>query len=180
MAKESSRAELSQESAEVDLTSGAWIVHSRHGLGQVAGIERKLVHGKRVRCYRVEADSSTFWIPIEAEFDQRVRAVASPEQMQEALALLKRNPRQMATDHRARSSRIRETLVARSLLSTTRLMRDLWGRRKQRRLNETEEQALRQLVERMVNECAVSLGISQGEAHERLMELLGKLSFRDD
>ncbi len=179
MAKESSKQISQQDPGEVDLASGSWIVHSRFGLGQVAGIERKLVHGNRVRCYRVEADGSTFWIPLKAEFDQRVRAVASPQEMEEALALLKRTPRQMASDHRVRSSRIRETLIGRSLLSTTRLMRDLWGRRKQRRLNETEEQALRQLLERMVNECAVSLGITQSEAHERLMELLQKLSFED-
>lgn len=179
MSKDNIKANLSPDPDEVELTSGAWIVHSRHGLGRVAGIERKLVDGQRVRCYRVEADGSTYWISLEAEFDQRVRAVASPEQMAEALALLERHPRQMSADHRARSSRIRETLIARSLLSTTRLMRDLWGRRNQRRLNETEEQALRLLVERMVNECAVSLGITRGLAHERLMQLLRKLSFED-
>lgn len=157
-----------------EFSRGDWIVHAQYGVGQIKKIEKKRVHGEKVRCYRVRTEQSTFWIPLESEIDGRMRPMISEGEFKDVIKAIKKPPKEMADNHRKRKKRIREVMSDLSLVSTAKLIRDLWGRKNRDRLNDTEERAFRKLTDRLLREWAISQEISEKEAQKELYGLLGE------
>jgi CarD family transcriptional regulator len=152
--------------------SGAWIVHRHHGVGEIECIEEKALGGSTSTYYKVVTADSTLWVPI-AEADENLfRPVASQEEFENVLQILRRPPREMNDNHLSRRSRIDKVGAGNSLPEVARLLRDLWGRRAERTLNDTEERALRSLTHRLLSEWCVARGVDVGQAEERLHALL--------
>jgi CarD family transcriptional regulator len=151
---------------------GDWIVHPVYGVGVIRRIERKQISGEKMKYYRVEADDTTYWVPVENVEDSRVRKVLSRSGFRKAVRLLKNEPRKMDPNYKKRQNRIREVLSKGSLRPMVRLVRDLWARDRRKALNDTEKAALRQSIQTLVGEWAVAEGISPEEASAELDRLL--------
>jgi RNA polymerase-interacting CarD/CdnL/TRCF family regulator len=156
-----------------DFGVGDWLVHLRHGVGKIVRVERKLVHGERVDCYRVETPDSVVWIPLDNGDNERVRALASPSTFRRVLTVLRRPPEAMADDSGARKQRIKKVLSEGAVIPMARLVRDLWGRKAEKRLNETEIAGLRHTQERLAREWSVSTQVPLDEVRSRLEDILG-------
>lgn len=154
-------------------SEGDWVVHLNHGVGMIEGIEKKTVHGDKALCYRVKTENCTFWLPVENTKKGRLRALTSRSHLRRALRLLRTPPREMDPNYINRRERIRKATIDGSLLSTVRLVRDLWWRKKEQRLNQTEERALTRLTEQLVMEWSICLDVTNEEARNELQELLG-------
>jgi RNA polymerase-interacting CarD/CdnL/TRCF family regulator len=152
---------------------GDWLVHLRHGVGQIVCIERKLVHGQRVDCYRLETQDSVVWIPLDNGDNERLRALASPATFRRVLGVLRHPPQAMDDDSGTRKRRINEVLAKGAVIPMARLIRDLWGRKAEKRLNETEITGLRQTQERLVREWSVSTQVPAEEVRSLIQEILG-------
>ncbi len=155
-----------------ELATGDWVVHLAHGIGQVTAIESKLVNDEEKDFYRIETEDSTLWLPVGTTLDERIRPVASQSKWKSILRLLKKPAKQMETAHQKRKKRIRDATLDGSLQSTAKLIRDLWGRKSERTLNETESRALKRLTERFVKEWALSMEITEEEARQSFHQIV--------
>ena len=59
-------------------SKGEWIVHHYYGVGQVKGIEKKVLDGSKVAYYRVKTRNSQYWVPVESEDNSRLRPLWIP------------------------------------------------------------------------------------------------------
>jgi CarD family transcriptional regulator len=160
------------EHTTVAYNPGDWIVHLHHGVGHIACIEEKELGGDTSTYYKVVTDDSTLWVPLDKADNRWFRPVCTREEFDEILAILQRSPQEMHKNHLARKRRITNVKSDGSLEETARIIRDLWGRRAERQLNNTEETALRRFTDRLVREWAVCMGVDESEARERMQELL--------
>jgi len=138
-------------------SKGQWIVHHYYGVGQVKGIEKKTLDGQEGSYYKVKTRNSQYWIPVQSEDNSRLRPLSSPEQIKTIGRILKRKPEEMDPDHMQRKRLIKEVLSEGTLNDMARIIRDLSARQIEKKLNPTEEDALKRFRDRLVREWAVCL-----------------------
>lgn len=159
---------------------GDWIVHLYHGVGQVKGIVSKEVAGETSKYYRVKTDNSTLFIPVKELDDDRMRPAATKKELTKALKVLKETPQEMADDHNDRRRRIREVKNEGSLVDILELVRDLSWRRYDKKLNNTEERALRRFKDRLLREWSVAMETTPEEARRELNKILRRNRPKDE
>lgn len=172
MAAKKNTKNAQSKSSNGELAKGDWVVHLAHGIGQVTAIESKMVDDEETDFYRIETEDSTLWLPVGATLDERIRPVASQSKWKSILRLLRKPAKQMETAHQKRKKRIRDATLDGSLQSTAKLIRDLWGRKSERTLNETESRALKRLTERFIKEWALSMDITEEEARQKFHQIV--------
>jgi len=151
---------------------GDWIVHAYYGVGQIDSVEERPVHGETTDCYRVLTRDAEYWVPIDDGENPRIRPVASRSRIYRALRALKKPAEKMHKNYRTRQARISEVLSSSSLLDMARLLRDLRGRQKARKLNTTDREAFELIKERFTREWAAAMEIKPETARGRLKERL--------
>ena len=129
-----------------------WIVHRSYGVGQVIKIEVKPIHGESTECYRVETRNGVYWLPLNSLDTPRIRPVATPERLEQAVQELQISDLTLDPDRFYWKERIQKVKENGDLVAISRLVRDLSLLRTQRRLNQTEETALSALTERLLRE----------------------------
>lgn len=149
-----------------------WIVHINYGIGQVAAIENKFIGNNETTYYRIETNNSIIWVPVEGN-DDLLRPVTPPEEFRQAMAVLRRPSRQMSSAYQSRLARIRKAKDKGTPQALARIIRDLWARQKRKgKLSNTEGQALRNLIDRLMAEWSVSMDMDEDQTSERLYTLL--------
>ncbi len=162
---------INRENGEFHFAPGDWIVHSNHGVGRVAAIEDKKIGRKKTSYYRVESEQTTMWVPVEKQ--ALLRAVISPEDLQQTLAILKRPSRRMSPVFQSRMAYIRQAEAKGTPQELARVVRDLWARRRRRGdLSNTEGQVLRDLTDRLLAEWSVSAQMEKSQIRKKLYSLL--------
>jgi RNA polymerase-interacting CarD/CdnL/TRCF family regulator len=111
-------------------------------------------------------------VPLDKAENRWFRPVSSRDEFKEIIEILQRPPQEMHNNHLARKRRINSVKSDGSLEETARLIRDLWGRRAERQLNNTEETALRSFTDRFLREWAVCMDVDEEEARERMQAIL--------
>lgn len=153
-------------------TKGDWIVHLYHGVGRVEGIVSKELAGDKAKYYRVKTENKTLFIPVNEFDDERLRPAATKSQLEKAMKILRQEPEEMADDHNERRRRIRRVRDAGSLEEVLKLVRDLSWRRYDKKLNNTEERALRRFKDRLLREWSVAMDTTPDEARRELNKIL--------
>lgn len=154
-------------------SKGDWLVHCYHGLGRVKGVESKKINGEKAKYYRVEADDSIFWVPVEANGeDSRVRPVTSRRKLKQALRVLKTTPEKMSDAYQKRQQRIKSVKKDGSIDAICGIIRDLTARRREKSLNENEKRALTFFKTLLLREWSISADVSQEDARKELGKIL--------
>jgi RNA polymerase-interacting CarD/CdnL/TRCF family regulator len=151
---------------------GDWIVHLIYGVGQVKRLETKPIGGIDRLCYRVRTENGVFWLPIDNADNERVRPVAGPNRIQQAMEALQKAPQKMAANFQSRRKRIREVNLDGNLYTDLKLVRDLNARQFRKGLNTTEQDAFDSIVKRFLQEWSISKGIEINEARQKLDSFL--------
>ena len=131
-----------------------WVVHTYYGVGQIRRIETRPIQGETQKCFKVNTKNSSYWFPVSEEENPRIRPVASQDIIQQVIKNLRRKPSTLDTDRKVWKNRIDEVRSNGDLLSISNLYRDLSAQQVLRKLNQTEEDALSYLEERMLREWA--------------------------
>ena len=155
-------------------SKGSWIVHHYYGVGQVKGIEKKELDGTKISYYKVQTRNSLYWIPVDSEDNTRLRPLSSPEEIKKIARILSRKPSEMDPDHMQRKRVIRDVLAEGSLLDMARVIRDLSARQTIKKLNPTEEDALKRFRDRLVREWSVCLEMDMEGANQEFQVALDK------
>jgi RNA polymerase-interacting CarD/CdnL/TRCF family regulator len=152
---------------------GDWFMHAHFGAGLVKGWEVKSVGEQEQSYYELETAVCTLWMPEEQLFGQKVRPLAEQQAFREVIDVLREPSEEMSPDANKRKQRIRAVKTANEPLDTAGLVRDLWVReRAEGKLYDWERQAWRELCVILIQEWALSLGISGKEARQQVGQVL--------
>ena len=160
--------EVDMNSLQDTYATGDWIIHVYYGLGQVKGVEKKILNGEKQSFLKVKTPNSLYWIPEANTENDRIRPLASNNQIEYALTLIRKPPKEMAKDHNLRKKEISQTRKNVSLYSNVRMIRDLHGRRVSSKLNLTEIDVLREMKDQFLSEWI----LVKDEDHEILSKKL--------
>jgi CarD family transcriptional regulator len=154
--------------AETLFDVGDWIVHNAYGVGQIRKIEKRPIHGEKVKTFRVRTKDSVYWLPLENSDNPRVRSVVNKRELRKVFRILKSRPKAMAKNYKTRNARIREDFEDGSLKRLAKLMRDLIHLGKQKKYNMTEQGAIDKIEKRFTREYAACHEILIEEARSKI------------
>ena len=137
---------------------GDMVVHRYYGVGQIEGIEIKPINGIEVECFKVKTENSIYWFPTNTLDNPRVHPVASQALIQRAINILKSAPQSLENDPDRWKERIDDVQTAGDILAISNLLRDLAAMKTQKKLNQTQDQALNNLEDRFLREWSASSG----------------------
>jgi RNA polymerase-interacting CarD/CdnL/TRCF family regulator len=152
---------------------GDWIVHNHYGVGQVKGVDVKILGGIKKKYYKVITDNSIFWVPIDSIEVEHIRPVVSQTRAKKALSLVRRAPKDLDENHKTRVRQIMEIISDGAFQDKARLIRDLSARKLlKKRLNTKEQEVLDRAKKHFVREYAVATKTKPGEVLDILERAL--------
>lgn len=154
-------------------SEGNWIVHSHYGIGQIKGIDVKDISGEETRYCRIETTGSTFWVPLDQMDSEVLRPLSTPEEIQQAIAVLQKPPEEMSSNYQIRQKRIQQARIRNTPRAIARIIRDLRAlRRDKGGLNSTEHNAYLNLKQRLAEEWALVKNAKTEKVVSKIDELL--------
>lgn len=157
-------------SVDITFEIGDWIVHNYYGVGQIKRIEKRPIHGERVKTFRVKTKDGVYWVPVRKMENPRIRRVVNKRKLRRALRVLNSKPEEMEKNYKTRHARISNVFEDGSIREFMKLLRDLYALRETKKLNNTEREAVDKLEERLTREYAASYEISIPDARKKLRE----------
>jgi RNA polymerase-interacting CarD/CdnL/TRCF family regulator len=154
-------------------TTGDWVVHLQHGAGRIESLEKKGIGEKSKTYCKIKAHDITIWLPADKMNDEWLRPLASLQDIQRALEVLKKPPQPMSDNLNSRKGRIKKTDANDEPVVIAELLRDLWALKKEKKmLSQAEEAALRRFTGCFLAEWSVGLDVPIEEARQEFERLL--------
>lgn len=151
---------------------GDMVVHRYYGVGQIEGIECKPLNGIEVECFKVKTENGIYWFPTDSLDNPRVHPVASQDAIDEAIKILRSAPQNLENDPLQWKERIDSVQTDGDFLAISSLVRDLTALKTKKKLNQTQDQALNNLQERLLREWAASIEVDAKSIRPELNEYL--------
>ena len=149
-----------------------WVVHPRHGVGQIIEIEmRQFGSGNAQSYYEVSIPNGTMWVKVD-DSSSGLRNVTPKRDLARYREVLKSRPTELAEDHRERQVELADRLREGSLQSRCELVRDLSALGWKRPLNEATGAISRVACQVLYQEWAMADGVSLREATREVDKLL--------
>jgi RNA polymerase-interacting CarD/CdnL/TRCF family regulator len=158
----------------MDFHVGDKVIHCTHGLGEIVRIEQQTVHGHPTDCYVVRIQDLMIWIPIDDQQQHSLRLPAQPEEFKGLSAILTAPSEELQEDRLLRKDQLLERMRDGQLDSICRVVRDLTHFQHIKKLNDQENSILERATNSLLTEWSHSLGVSQNQAQQAMMNLLGK------
>ncbi len=153
---------------------GNKVIHCTHGLGEIVQIEQKTINGHLVDCYVVRINDLMIWIPIDNQQQHSLRLPAQPEEFVELCAILTGPGEPLQEDRIQRKDQLLTQMRDGQLSSLCRVVRDLNQFKRAKKLNDQENSILERATNSLLTEWAHSLGLSQDQAQQTMLELLAR------
>lgn len=152
---------------------GDWVVHRRHGAGQIESCEEIVVEDTKNSYCKIRTPSVTVWLPVEKMNEDWLRPIATETDFRRALKVLRSPPQPMADSLNGRKGQIRSVDTSDSPEEIAELLRDLWALKKEKKtLSQAEEQALRRFTNCFQVEWSLSLDTPIEAAREEFEAML--------
>lgn len=149
-----------------------WVVHPRHGVGQIIEIEDLQFDSRPSRTYyRISIDNGTMWVGV-GDLSSGLRNVVTKDDLTMCREVLKSRPAELTADHRQRQSELADRLREGAFQSRCELVRDLSALGWKRPLNEATSAISRVACQVLYQEWAMADGVSLREATREVDRLL--------
>ena len=135
---------------------GDKVVHRLYGIGKIDAVECKPLNGIEVECFKVKTDNGNYWFPTDSFNNPRIHPVASKKLVEKAIEILRSTPQGLANDQFEWKRRIDKVKTDGDFLAISELVRDLSVLKAKKKLNRTQDQALKILEDRLLREWAAS------------------------
>jgi CarD family transcriptional regulator len=152
---------------------GDKVIHCTHGLGEIVQIEQKVIRDRPTNCYVVRINDLMIWIPIDDLQQHSLRLPAQPEEFAGLFAILTGPSQQLQEDRVLRKDQLLTQMRDGQLSSLCRVVRDLTYFKRNKKLNDQENSILERATNSLLTEWSHSLGMSQNQAQQTMMNLLG-------
>jgi RNA polymerase-interacting CarD/CdnL/TRCF family regulator len=153
---------------------GDKVIHWTYGLGEIVGIEEKIIDNSPCNCYVVRLADMTLWIPINDTKQHNLRLPTPPNEFEKLFAILKSPGEKLQGDRIMRKNQLMDQLKDGELESVCRVVRDLTFLKHSAKLNDQEKSILERAIKSLLTEWSYSLGTSFHQAQETMSNLMTK------
>jgi len=149
-----------------------WVVHPRHGVGQIVEIEDLQFDSRPSQAYyQISIPQGTMWVQVDAS-PSGLRKVATKDDLAPCREVLKSRPAEMAADFHERQNDLNERLLLGSLQARCELVRDLSALGWHKPLAEGLAAIARVARQVLCEEWGMVEGVTQREATREVERLL--------
>jgi len=160
-------------------SAGDRIVHARHGVGRIVGLQNRSFGEEGPReYYEIAIAGGTVWVPAEGA-SQALRKVTPRSELPKYRGLLRSQPVAIAADTKALRLELVDRRLEPSFRARCELVRDLTAHGWNKPLNESSGAILRVVRHALCSEWAVAEGVTVEVATKEVEALLleGKAAF---
>ncbi len=145
---------------------GDKIVYPMHGAGIIEQIEEKVILGERREYYvlRVPCGDMKIMIPVDKSDDIGVRAVITPKEMEEVLAILRDDSSEMSANWNRRYRENTEKLKTGDAREVAEVVRNLLRTDREKTLSTGEKKMLSSARQILVSEMILASDLDPAEA----------------
>jgi RNA polymerase-interacting CarD/CdnL/TRCF family regulator len=151
---------------------GDKVIHWTYGLGEIMGLEEKVIDDHKTNCYVVHLSNMTIWIPIDELHQRSLRVPTPPEEFGKLFDILTGPSEKPQTDRVQRRNQLMAQLRDGQLASTCRVVRDLTLFKRSGKLSDQERSILERAIHSLLTEWSYSLGTPINQAEEAMTNLL--------
>ena len=156
----------------MDFHVGDSVMHWTYGLGQIVGLEERILSEQKTLYYAVKVRDLTIWVPADDNLENRLRAPTTPAGFKQLFTILTSSSEPLPDDRQERRLLLREQLKDGRAESLCRVIRDLFAFQQARSLNENDQNLLKRTREALLGEWGFALSIPPMKAESELHRLL--------
>ena len=153
---------------------GDHVVYPAHGVGKIVSIENQEVAGMDLQMFVIHMakDKLTLRVPTQKAPGIGMRALASPEVVEQAMTIIKGKGVVKRLMWSRRAQEYDQKINSGDILQIAEVVRDLHRHNDQREQSYSERQLFESAFDRLGREVAIVTGTSQADASERMESAL--------
>ncbi len=166
--------EESMSKKKYDFRPNEYVVYPAHGVGQIVSIEKQEIAGIELELFVIafEKDKMTLRVPTNKATEVGMRSLASPEEVQKAMATLKGRARVKRAMWSRRAQEYEQKINSGDLIAIAEVVRDLHRTDEQREQSYSERQLYEAALERLAREIAAVSGQDEATAQAEICDIL--------
>ncbi len=151
---------------------GDTVMHWNYGLGQITGMEERLVTGTSQLYYVLRIKDLSVWVPADKSAGERMRPPTSARSFKKLLAVLGGSADDLSDDRRERKLQLHAKMSAGTAESICHVLRDLTTRELNRPLNDDDRATLERARAMLLGEWVYALQVPPDQAEHDLHKIL--------
>lgn len=156
----------------MDFQVGDHVIHKTHGMGKVVLVEEKVIASKPTRCYVVQFQDLTVWVPVQESGESNLRLPIPRSEFEQVFSILGAPGGSLSENRFERKSQLMEMMQEGRIESICQVVRDLSIYRTEKKLNEYDSSVLERAQDFLLSEWKYVLSVSRSEAEQKLTQIL--------
>jgi len=156
----------------MDFQIGDTVVHWSFGIGQIIGLEERLLAGEKLLYYEVRIQNLSVWVPADGRLASRLRAPTSPRGFKKLFAILGGPADPVTGNKRQRKLDLHARLANGQASAICHVIRDLTTLKQEQSLDFDEKLILKKASSLLLAEWEYSLKMPAAQALADLYQLL--------
>lgn len=156
----------------MDFRVGDSVMHWTYGLGQVVGLEERVLSGKKNLYYVVKIRELTVWVPADGNLVNRLRPPTTPAGFKQLFAILASPGETLPDDRQERKVQLVDQLKDGRAETLCRVIRNLSAYQRVRPLNDNDQSLMKRTRDALIDEWGFALSILPAQAETELRHLL--------
>ena len=156
----------------MDFRVGDSVMHWTYGLGQIVGLEERVLSDQKMLYYAVKVRDLTVWVPADDKLEGRLRPPTTPAGFEQLFAILTGTGEPLPGDRQQRKLQLVDQLKDGRAESLCQVIRDLFAFQQTRPLNDNDQLLMKRSREALIGEWGFALSIHPAKAEAELHRLL--------
>jgi len=152
---------------------GDKVIHYNYGLGEIVQMDDKFIHERQMQCYVVRTRDLTIWVTADEPGHSSIRLPTPRSDFEKLFAILRSPGEPLPVDRYDRKTHLLARMKNGELASICSVIRDLTSYRRAKKLNDYDKSTLERAQSFLLAEWMHSLAVTQVQASNELMQLLG-------
>jgi RNA polymerase-interacting CarD/CdnL/TRCF family regulator len=156
----------------MDFQVGDHVIHKNHGMGRIVQLEEKVLTGRATRCYVVQFQDLTVWVPVQESGESNLRLPTPRSEFENIFSILRAPGESLSNNRFERKTQLMEKMQDGKIESICRVVRDLSFYRSDKKLNEHDVLILERAQNFLLSEWKLVFSVSMSEAKQKLTQML--------
>ena len=156
----------------MNIQVGDTVMHWTYGLGQVIGMEERIISDRKALYYAVKVRDMTVWVPVDDQLEVRLRPPSTQKHLKNLFTILTGSGEPLPEDRQERKLMLVERLKDGQAESLCRLIRDLNAFQRVHSLNDNDQNLMKRSRNALLDEWGFVFSIPTVEAEQELHRML--------
>jgi len=152
------------------------IIHWAHGLGEIVGIEERILSGEKTLYYIVKIQSLSVFVPANGEVSNRLRVPTPKSDFEKLVKILSGSSESLMEDRFDRKTQLRKALADGKAETTCRVIRDLASFAKKKPLNDDDQNIMNRAWSSLCGEWGFALSMPRDQVEREIHGILAQSS----